>query len=57
MAEYKVKITKTQTCETILKAEDNDDLNEIVEEAMNSGMLSFDKSEPKFKVEVKELGK
>ncbi len=57
MAEYKVKITKTQICEIILKAEDDADLQEVVDEAMSSGAFNFDNQEPKYNVEVNELGR
>jgi DNA-binding protein YbaB len=54
---YKVKITRTTICEAILQAEDNEDLNDVVNTAINNHVISMEDKNSKYDVEVESLGK
>lgn len=52
MSKFKVKITKTQICETILQADDKEDLQDVVNTAIANNVFSFDKDKNSINVEV-----
>jgi len=54
--EYKVKITLSSTCEMILQAYNDKELQEIVKEALERGDFNFSIEKPSYKIEVKPLG-
>jgi len=53
--EYKVTITKTQKCEIILKAEEDEDIYEIVNTAIEEKAVAFNDM-PTYQIGVKQLG-
>lgn len=55
--QYKVKITRTTICEAILQAEDDEDLNDVIDTAIKNQVISFDSKNNKYEVEVDSIGK
>ena len=53
--EYKVKITRTSVCEMILKADDDKELQDVVDEAIEKKEFNFDMQNSTFKVEVNPI--
>ena len=53
--EYKVKITRTSVCEMILKADDDKELQDVVDEAIKKKEFNFDMQNSTFKVEVNPI--
>ena len=55
MSKYKVHITKTMICDAILEASDTEDLNSVIDTAMDNGVLSFNKEDAKYDVKVEKI--
>ena len=53
--EYKVRITRTSICEMILKADDDKELQNVVDEAIEKKEFNFDMQNSTFKVEVNPI--
>jgi hypothetical protein len=53
--EYKVKIIRTSVCEMILKADDDKELQDVVDEAIEKKEFNFDMQNSTFKVEVNPI--
>ena len=52
---HKVKITRTSVCEMILKADDDKELQDVVDEAIEKKEFNFDMQNSTFKVEVNPI--
>ena len=55
MAEYKVKVTKTETSVVIIKAEDDEEAREIVDSAIKNNAIGFSKT-PEYNITINKLG-
>ena len=53
--EYKVKIIRTSVCELMLKADDDKELQDVVDEAIEKKEFNFDMQNSTFKVEVNPI--
>lgn len=55
MAEFKILITKTETSEIIIKAEDEVEAQEIIDTAIEEKAIAFC-NKPKYKIAINQLG-
>ncbi len=55
MNEYKVYITKTSVIEMILKAEDKEELTDIINEGIKTKSFDFDSKKPEYLIETSKI--